>query len=82
MGLPAHSLPGWPARMQAPLASAYMGVSQTKFLKGAGQRYPKGVHDGGNVVWHRRDLDDWLDRDRLNGDGSGDPYDEALEDVG
>ena len=82
MGLPAHALPDWPARMQAPLAAAYLGISQTKFALGVKDaRYPKGVADGGNVVWHRRALDDWVETDRLGVEGSaGDAYDEALGD--
>lgn len=47
-------LPDWPARMTAPVAAAYMGVSQTKFLE---QYRRMGVKDGGNVFWARAQLD-------------------------
>ena len=47
-------LPDWPARMTAPVAALYMGVSQSTFLA----RYGKsGVKDGGNTFWARAQLD-------------------------
>lgn len=47
-------LPDWPARMTAPVAAAYMGVSQSTFLA----RYQaRGVKEGGNTFWARAQLD-------------------------
>ena len=46
--------PDWPARMTAPIAAAYMGISQTSFLT----RYSDvAVKEGGNTLWARRQLD-------------------------
>lgn len=47
-------LPDWPARMTAPVAAAYMGVSQTTFLIRYGEQ---GRKDGGNTFWARAQLD-------------------------
>jgi hypothetical protein len=47
-------LPGWPARMTAPVAAAYMSVSQTTFLTRFGAR---GVKEGGNTFWAKAQLD-------------------------
>ncbi|WP_230769498.1 hypothetical protein [Sphingomonas sp. Leaf4] len=49
-----QGLPDWPARMKAPVAAAYMGVSQTTFLERFGA---VGVKDGGNTFWARAQLD-------------------------
>lgn len=49
-----EKLPDWPARMTAPVAAAYMGVSETKFLE---QYAEIGVKDGGNRFWARAQLD-------------------------
>jgi len=54
-------LPDWPMRMQAPLAAAYMGVSPAKFLERVKSgEYPKGIADGGNVLWYKVALDNWI----------------------
>lgn len=47
-------LPDWPARMTAPVAAAYMGVSETTFLTRFG---PMGVREGANKLWARAQLD-------------------------
>ena len=65
--------------MQADLAAKYCGVSKSKFLTNAGRKYPKGVRDGGNVLWYREDLD--LALDRLKGEGAPSSWIERLEDV-
>jgi len=58
-------LPDWPARMQAPLAAAYLGISPTKLHVGVEVgRYPAPRPDGGNALWHRVDLDRYLARER------------------
>lgn len=49
-----EKLPDWPARMTAPVAAAYMGVSQSTFLTRFGTA---GVKDGGNTFWARAQLD-------------------------
>lgn len=58
-------LPDWPARMQSASAAAYMGLGLTKFLNGVKEgRYPQPIRDGGNVLWHRVTLDQWLANER------------------
>ena len=52
-------LPDWPARMTADVAAIYMGVSKTSFLTRFGDR---GVREGGNVLWARRQLDAIIDK--------------------
>lgn len=47
-------LPGWPARMTAPVAAAYMGVSQSTFLTRFGAI---GVKEGANTFWAKIQLD-------------------------
>jgi hypothetical protein len=47
-------LPDWPARMPAEIAAAYMGISQTTFLKRFGQT---GLREGSNVLWAKVQLD-------------------------
>lgn len=49
-----EKLPDWPARMTAPVAAAYMGVSHTTFLERFGGT---GVREGGNVFWAKVQLD-------------------------
>lgn len=50
-------LPDWPARMTAPVAAAYMGVSTTSFLTRFGDR---GVKEGSNTLWARAQLDRFI----------------------
>lgn len=51
-------LPDWPARMTAPVAAAYMGVSQNTFTA----RYAAySRREGANVFWSRRQLDRLID---------------------
>ena len=58
-------LPDWPARMKAPAAADYMGVSESAFHARVREgRYPQPVRDGGNTLWRRASLDDWLARER------------------
>lgn len=47
-------LPGWPARMTAPVAAAYMGISHSTFLTRFGDT---GVKEGANVLWAKAQLD-------------------------
>jgi hypothetical protein len=47
-------MPDWPARMKAPVAAAYMGVSQSTFLTRYGDQ---GVKEGANTFWARAQLD-------------------------
>lgn len=47
-------LPDWPARMTAPVAAAYMGVSQATFLARFGAF---GVKEGANKLWAKVQLD-------------------------
>jgi hypothetical protein len=55
-------LPNWPARLKAPLAAAYLGLGQTKFLAGVKTgKYPAPVLDGGNRLWRLSDLTRWVD---------------------
>lgn len=49
-----EKLPDWPARMTAPVAAAYMGVSETTFLTRFG---PMGLREGANKLWARAQLD-------------------------
>lgn len=49
-----EKLPDWPARMTAPIAAAYMGVSQSTFLTRFGDR---GVKEGANTFWAKAQLD-------------------------
>jgi len=46
--------PDWPARMTAPVAALFMGVSETKFLEQYGEI---GVRDGGNKFWAKVQLE-------------------------
>ncbi len=47
-------LPDWPARMTAPVAAAYMGVSQNTFTA----RYAAySRREGANVFWAKAQLD-------------------------
>ena len=48
------SMPDWPARMTAPVAAAYMGVSEGTFLTRFGDL---GVKEGANKLWARAQLD-------------------------
>lgn len=47
-------LPDWPARMTAPVAAAYMGISETAFRDRFKDR---GVREGANLLWSRGQLD-------------------------
>ena len=54
------SLPDWPRLMKAPLAAAYVGVSETSFRSLVDEGYikrPKRIK--GHVLWDRMDLDDY-----------------------
>jgi hypothetical protein len=67
--------------MQADLAAAYMGVSESKFRTRVRQGvYPRGYADGSNVLWYIEDLDRALDRLKDNPPSSSrDPLMEALD---
>ncbi|WP_022687198.1 hypothetical protein [Sphingomonas phyllosphaerae] len=47
-------LPDWPARMTAPVAAAYMGISASTFLT---RFRAQGVREGANLLWARVQLD-------------------------
>lgn len=47
-------LPDWPARMTAPVAAAYMGISASTFLT---RFKAHGVREGANLLWARAQLD-------------------------
>ncbi|RYG86390.1 MAG: hypothetical protein EON59_10100 [Alphaproteobacteria bacterium] len=47
-------VPDWPARMTAPVAAAYMGISEGSFLARFG---PFGVKEGANKLWAKVQLD-------------------------
>jgi len=49
-----EKLPDWPARMTAPVAAAYMGVSEGTFLTRFGHL---GCKEGANKLWARAQLD-------------------------
>lgn len=49
-----EKLPDWPARMTAPIAAAYMGISHSTFLTRFGG---SGVKEGANTLWARPQLD-------------------------
>ena len=74
-------LPDWPARMTAPIAAAYMGVSQSTFLARFGST---GVKEGANTFWARTQLDRLVEQQfglasvqgRQPGLGSGDVEDD------
>ncbi|MFD1951902.1 hypothetical protein ACFSGX_14100 [Sphingomonas arantia] len=53
-----QAMPDWPARMTAEVAAMYMGVSISTFRTRYGNR---GVKDGSNVLWARRQLDAIID---------------------
>lgn len=64
MTLAPAQLPAWPARMTAPLAAAYLGISETTLHRLAGTHYPAGRKDGGKRLWHKVELDRWLAHER------------------
>ena len=49
-----EKLPDWPARMTAPVAAAYMGISEGTFLARFG---PYGLKEGANKLWAKAQLD-------------------------
>lgn len=49
-----EALPDWPARMTAPVAAAYMGISEGTFLTRFGVY---GVKEGANKLWAKAQLD-------------------------
>lgn len=74
-------LPGWPRRLKAPLAAAYLSLSESKFLHGVEHgRYPEPHRDGGNIFWDRMALDRYVDSftTPANDDGE-DPLEAALD---
>jgi len=57
--------------MQRDMAAAYCGISVTKFNTGIRDKiYPKGVKDGGNILWYIEDLDDALNAIKFSTGGS------------
>jgi len=63
--------------MQSELASYYVGVSKTKFLRDVSSKWPEGVRDGGNILWYLEDLDSACDRMKPSTDPDN-PYQAAL----
>jgi predicted DNA-binding transcriptional regulator AlpA len=53
-------LPGWPRRMDAALAAAYLGISESWLRAKAGTYYPAPQRDGKLVLWDREALDQWV----------------------
>ena len=55
-------LPFIPRMLSADLAALYMGVSRRKFLARVEQHsYPAPTRDGGNTLWDKHVLDQYLD---------------------
>lgn len=52
-----EGLPHWPARMTAPVAAAYMGVSVNTFLERFGSM---AVKEGRNTLWAKAQLDAYV----------------------
>lgn len=52
-----EKLPFWPARMTAPIAAAYMGISEATFLTRFGAT---GVKEGANRLWAKVQLDHFI----------------------
>jgi len=80
--LPLGALPAWPARLDARAAAAYLGISASKFVAGVkAGRYPPAERDGRKRLWHRRDLDEWLETRRPGGADYGDRFDRGTQDA-
>lgn len=78
--LPLGALPAWPARLRAPAAAAYLGISASKFVAGvAAGLYPPAERDGRARLWHRRDLDEWLELRRPGGADLADDFDRGTQ---
>lgn len=59
----ASKMPDWPARMGEDMAALYLGVSQTTLRGGVALgRYPQPLRDGKRLLWSRRQLDLYVDR--------------------
>lgn len=54
-----EKMPDWPARMTAPVAALYMGISHSAFLERYGHC---GVREKGNVLWAKRQLDRLIEK--------------------
>lgn len=67
-----EGLPDWPARMTAPVAARYMGISTTAFLT---RFKATGVKEGANLLWARAQLDQMIaDQFKLGGMAVVDEY--------
>lgn len=56
------TLPNWPLRMCEDYAALYLGVSKTLFReKWQRGEYPEPVREGKRLLWHRRQLDRFVD---------------------
>lgn len=54
----AALMPDWPARMDAGMAALYLGIGEDTLRNGASAgRFPAPVHEGGRVLWSKRQLD-------------------------
>lgn len=51
-------MPYWPARMDADMASLFLGISRTKFLEDVERGLkPKPIEDGKRKLWATRQLE-------------------------
>ena len=57
-----HHRPDWPRAMRVPDAAAYVGLSNTTFLREVAPRLKSVPLTCRTVAWLREDLDAWLDQ--------------------
>ena len=69
--------PDWPRLLGADLASLYLGISRSTFLREVGNRWPKPIRLGRRTVWDKIALDQATDE--LSGVIRDDPLMQALE---
>jgi predicted DNA-binding transcriptional regulator AlpA len=56
------NMPNWPARMDAPMAAAYLGIGTTRFDEGVkAKRYPAPVQEGRRKLWAKAQLDRFVE---------------------
>lgn len=56
-------MPYWPIRLSEDQAALFVGISKTAFRnKWSKQKtYPQPVREGGRLLWHRRQLEGFVD---------------------